>query len=470
MIYKRFQDINFNKSPIIIFGSGPAGLSLALDLEKKKINSIVIEAGGEDFDENSQKIYKSKFTAVELTDASVSRLRQLGGTSGHWGGWSKPFEDHDFDKWPININDLNPYKEETCQILNIKNQFRRSNINSFFNQIEFQYSEVRFAEKYKDHIQKSKYIDLLLDTQLLYLSGKNKNIEYAVCINNDKKISLSSKFFILACGGIENSRILLWTKEKSQEILNNNKNIGNYWMTHSWILAGSGLLSVNKLKNKLNDYFLNYEGPIHFSTKKNFSDIKNITSAGLYMDAQEDKKFYKEAIKDLLCVAPEFGKKFARMLFNKDLKCGNIFMHIEDSPNKNNKITLDIKELDKFDMPITNINYERPISVIKTAKNVMSEFAEFCRKDSIGRIAMHEDIFNLKKLDYLGEYHHMGGTRMGENLNNSVVDKNLKVHDINNLFVAGSSVFPTCGFTNPTFTIIQLSIRLSNHMKNTLQL
>jgi choline dehydrogenase-like flavoprotein len=188
------------------------------------------------------------------------------------------------------------------------------------------------------------------------------------------------------------------------------------------------------------------------------------------MDPQEDKKFYKETIKDLLCVAPDFGKKFARMLFNKDLKCGNIFMHIEDSPNKNNKITLDIKELDRFGMPITNINYERPISVIKTAKNVMSEFAEFCRKDSIGRIAMHEDIFNLKKLDYLGEYHHMGGTRMGENLNNSVVDKNLKVHDINNLFVAGSSVFPTCGFTNPTFTIIQLSIRLSNHMKNTLQL
>ena len=174
MIYKKFKDINLKKSPIIIFGSGPAGLSLALELEKKKINSIIIEAGHEDFDENSQKIYKSKFTLEELTDTSVSRLRQLGGTSGHWGGWAKPLEDHDLDQWPINIYDLDPYKEKACQILNIKNQFRKSDVSSNFNQIEFQYSKIRFAEKYKNHLQVSKHIDLLLDTQLLYFTGKNK--------------------------------------------------------------------------------------------------------------------------------------------------------------------------------------------------------------------------------------------------------------------------------------------------------
>ena len=54
----------------------------------------------------------------------------------------------------------------------------------------------------------------------------------------------------------------------------------------------------------------------------------------------------------------------------------------------------------------------------------------------------------------------MGGTRIGDNLNTSVVDSNLKVHDTKNLFVAGSSVFATSGYSNPTFTIVQLSIRL----------
>ena len=44
------------------------------------------------------------------------------------------------------------------------------------------------------------------------------------------------------------------------------------------------------------------------------------------MNAKEDTKIYKEIIKDILCVAPKYGKKIARMIFKKDLKCGNIFM------------------------------------------------------------------------------------------------------------------------------------------------
>jgi choline dehydrogenase-like flavoprotein len=58
-------------------------------------------------------------------------------------------------------------------------------------------------------------------------------------------------------------------------------------------------------------------------------------------------------------------------------------------------------------------------------------------------------------------FHHLGGTRMGDSAINSVVNSDLKVHQINNLFVAGSSVFPTGGHANPTLTIVQLSLRLS---------
>ena len=61
-------------------------------------------------------------------------------------------------------------------------------------------------------------------------------------------------------------------------------------------------------------------------------------------------------------------------------------------------------------------------------------------------------------------YHHIGGTRMGDNISNSVVDKNCKVHKIQNLFVAGSSVFPTAGHAYPTLTITQLSLRLGDYI------
>lgn len=53
---------------------------------------------------------------------------------------------------------------------------------------------------------------------------------------------------------------------------------------------------------------------------------------------------------------------------------------------------------------------------------------------------------------------------MGLDLKESVVDKNLKVHNVKNLFVAGSSVFPTGGAANPTLSIVQLSLKLSKFL------
>ena len=96
--------------------------------------------------------------------------------------------------------------------------------------------------------------------------------------------------------------------------------------------------------------------------------------------------------------------------------------------------------------------------------------AIFFKKNDIGRIAMSEKIYNLKDFDQLGSFHHMGGTRMGNELNTSVVDKNLKVHNLKNLYVNGSSNFVTGCFSNPTFTIIQLSLRLAENIKKTLKL
>ena len=194
MIYKKFEYIDTTNYPVVIFGSGPAGITLALELERKKINSIVIEAGDEDFSENSQNLYKSKFTLDKLTETTDSRLRQLGGTSGHWGGWCKPFDDYDLKFWPINVNEINKYKDQTCEILDIKNEFRKSKINNSLEQIEFQYSKVRFAEKYKNYIKNSKNISLFLNTQLSHFNEDRGRIVNAVCISNDyKKIIINSK-------------------------------------------------------------------------------------------------------------------------------------------------------------------------------------------------------------------------------------------------------------------------------------
>jgi hypothetical protein len=461
MILKNLNNINLDNFSIVIFGSGPAGITTALELEKKNIKCLLVEAGDENYSEISQKFYEGKIIGDLITDLSTSRLRQFGGTSGHWGGWSKPMEKYNFKLWPLNDSELNSYSKTASEILSIDNQFRKLSLNEFFNQIEFQYSKVRFADKFKSHIKNSSKILLVLNTQLSHFVGHNKRTEHAVCISNKSIKKITAKYFILACGGIENSRILLWTRDKNKEFIDHDLPIGKYWMNHPWILGGAGIINKKKLKKKLGNNFLEYEGPLHFAAKKELINEKKILSAALYMNSREDKKIYKEIVKDILCVAPKYGKKIARMIFNKDLKCGNIFMNLEDDPNENNKIVLD-DEKDEFGIPMVKLLYKKSKYSLKTAKLFLEEFGKLCVKDDLGRIAISDNIYNLEGFKNLGVHHHMGGTRMGINKFDSVVNKDLKVHGINNLYISGSSSFVTSGYTNPTFTIIQFALRLAD--------
>ena len=471
MISKNLDNINLEDFPVAIFGSGPAGITTALELEKKNIRCLLIEAGGEDYNEDSQEFYKGKIIGDKILDLSESRLRQLGGTSGHWGGTSKPLEEYTFELWPIKSDELKPYLKRTCEILNINNQFRKAPLSNFFNQVEFQYSGVKFSDKYKNHIRNSKNITLVLNTQLSHFVGDNNNTRHALCISGKTIKNIRAKYFVLACGAIENSRLLLWSKVKNSGFLDNNLPIGKYWMTHPHEVGGRGLISKKKLEEKMKNNFLGYGNFMHFSATKEFIIKKKILSASMYMLTQDvfrkDKIIDKEILIDILCVAPGYGKKLANMDFIKDIKCANIALLLEQEPIEENKVVLD-DDKDKFGIPKVKLFFKQTELSIKTAKLFLEEFADLCRKEDLGRIAIKDSIYNLKKFEVLEGYHQMGGTKMGVDKYNSVVNADLKVHDVDNLYVSGSSNFVTGGYTNPTFTIIQFAIRLAEKLNEKL--
>ena len=103
---------------------------------------------------------------------------------------------------------------------------------------------------------------------------------------------------------------------------------------------------------------------------------------------------------------------------------------------------------------------ETPVSYY----NGPGQIGELLIKKNLGRL-IGEDFLFEDNVNYISEsgWHHMGGTRMGNDEKNSVVDQNLKIHGSKNIYVIGSSVFPTGGHANPTFTIIQLTLRLKKH-------
>ena len=142
-------------------------------------------------------------------------------------------------------------------------------------------------------------------------------------------------------------------------------------------------------------------------------------------------------------------------------------MNLEDDPSENNKIVLD-KEKDKFGIPIVKLFYKKSNYVLKTAKLFLEEFGNLCRTEDLGRIAIKDDIYNLKGFESIDVNHHLGGTRMGIDNFDSVVNSDLKVHNVNNLYLSGSSIFVTSGYTNPTFTIIQFALRLADEINKKL--
>ena len=95
----------------------------------------------------------------------------------------------------------------------------------------------------------------------------------------------------------------------------------------------------------------------------------------------------------------------------------------------------------------------------KTVELVSREFG----RNSLGRL---QTMFTEDALPTLRpDQHHMGTTRMHRDPRQGVVDPDGRVHGIDNLYIAGPSVYPSAGFANPVLTIIALALRLADHLK-----
>ena len=112
----------------------------------------------------------------------------------------------------------------------------------------------------------------------------------------------------------------------------------------------------------------------------------------------------------------------------------------EQDATFNNKISLSSSK-DFIGIPKSRLKYELSKDTLRTAEEMVNQIGIYFIDNDLGRIAGDQLIFNKNSFISEAGYHHIGGTRMGENKNISVVDKNLKVHETNNLYVCGSSTF-----------------------------
>jgi choline dehydrogenase-like flavoprotein len=276
--------------------------------------------------------------------------------------------------------------------------------------------------------------------------------------------SVKAKHFILAMGGIENSRMLLWLNHQTNgTLVDPRAPLGRYWMEHPGYKVGNALVD---LKIPKTEY---YKPHLMLTFTEAVFKKLGILEASIVLEAIPSEGT-KGLLKDLLCVAPKVGE-WAVSLAGKNIVCGaTLIAGWEQEPVWNNHVKLSETKRDRFGIPMVEIHWKKTDRDRITMQKALTHFSEYLMAKNHGRIRL--DDWVLAKDGYPSSaddgvsYHHMGGTRMAHTVEKGVVDRNCCVFGQGNLYVAGSSVFPSGGEANPTLTIVQLSLRLAEHLQN----
>ncbi len=496
---------------ICIAGAGAAGISMAMEWDNTPFKVILLEGGGFEYEDRIQELYGGKTTGQRYFPLKSTRLHYFGGTTGHWAGYCSLLDPIDFAKrewvnesgWPITLNDLLPFYKKAHDYLDLEHFDYSEEYwlkkNYLFEKLPFDEKVIwnkmwrfspptRFGKKYKDPVFNSKNIHLYTYANAVNIVANDeiRTIKEMVIKNYAGKTHIvRAKKFVLACNAIQNARLLLASSQQAKNGLGNDNDIvGRYFMEH--LEMRSAELWFNRPR-ALNLYIHNPEARAELAVsaekQAEFKILNGTASLSELALARRMKPFIDTWSKD----DPRESKK--RMNDAYDKAEGNRFerkkeifsdafefyTRIEQSPNPSCRVTLDT-EKDELGMPRTQLHWELTPLEKTSIRKLYELIGEQVGWAGIGRVKLLEYLEDENDQSWptftSGGWHHIGTTRMSDDPKKGVVDANCKVHGIANLYVAGASCFPTSGAVNPTFSLVALSLRLSdnllNEMKNNL--
>lgn len=498
---RELENNSIIEGDICIVGAGAAGLSIALELNQTPLKVILLESGGFDFDMEIQQLNYGETSGQKYFPLQSSRLRFFGGTTGHWQGMCSPYDPIDFKKreyvphsgWPISRADLDPFYARANKILKLgpyeytlgywKNKI--PNFEPFpldtdviWNKI-WQKNPIRMGKEYKEDIIASRNIFLYTHATAVNIMVKSNFAEVdEIRVRNHaaKNIKVKAKHYLLACGAIQNARLLLASNTQiSTGLGNENDLVGRYFMEHFEMICSelrlfkpfpTALYSIGKVKAELaitedtqvKNKILN--GTAKFRPKDVYANVDS--SIEKWKDSDPRK-----AIKEL--EHSNWLTKFFR-LKSKIVEPESFLLEtrMEQAPNPNSRVTLG-QEKDKLGMPFAHLHWELSALDKRSLRKIHEIIGTQMAISGLGRVKLAEFLQDENDMTFPENtnpgWHHMGTTRMSLDPKKGVVNENCRVHGLTNLFVAGSGCFVTAGSPNPTLTLVALSLKLADHIK-----
>lgn len=467
--------------PTIIIGSGPAGVSLALALESQAVPSLILEAGGRDYSDAMQDTYAGTVVGDPYFDLESSRLKYFGGSSNHWSGVCRPLDSVDFQPnsrfeshigWPITKADLDPYQARVNNILEV-GPFRERPVDPGLKEIEFSFSPpVNFAFKYEDMFAASTRAHICLNANVTGLQASNGRVAKITVAHLDGRVvTIAPERVVLCMGGIENARLLLWSNQTSPEPITDTQSpLGAHWFDHPHDLSGevTFFTPINQFTSGEDAAFFapSEAAMAEHGILNGCVRIWGVSEAG--PDGHSDDGTRKRMARSLICGSRIVGDIAASQM---DTRVGCLSTAIElvweQEARAENRVTLSDTDRDAFGIPRPVLFWEKSARDYRSAKIIMELFGRHLAETGTGELRVYDHVIDkgaYPLIKWMAGHHHMGGTRMAETAVQGVVDRNLRIFGMENAYVLGSSVFPHAGHANPTYTIVQLALRLGDHL------
>lgn len=487
---------------ICIIGAGAAGISIAKEMSESQLSVTLLESGGLSFDkathflnagtgEGDARVGKPEYPLV-------SRLRFFGGSTNHWGGWCRPLDNIDFEKqswnqysgWPFSANDMEPYYSRACQYCEIQpfdyqpsdwevseHPFILINNEKNITTRVYHYSPpTRFGQIYRDTLLKATNVNVYLYANVTNIQP-NHNVDTVSYVEvrclTQNHFKVHAKYYILATGAIENARILLNSNKVQKEGLGNGTDlVGRNFMEHPHLDVGRICLFPQW---NWTLYDSNYAFHTHQSSvlkhpirgtlclSENLKKKHHLLNMSMHVEAFSYPTSEKRTMDQMVCeTMHHINQLTASQKAPTSPFYGELYVRSEQEPNEENRIVL-TEEKDPLKQQRIKLKWKLGTNDKRSIRESLFLLAKELGTLGYGRVQDRIDDLWPDRVDHGN--HHMGTTRMDTSSQQGVVDKNCQLHGVSNLFVAGSSVFPTSGFANPTLTIVALAVRLADHIK-----
>jgi choline dehydrogenase-like flavoprotein len=364
----------------------------------------------------------------------------------------------------------------------------------------------RWANAYGKVLRESSNIHALLHANFKAFStekDRSRVRNVTVTSLNGVSATIFAKIFVLCCGGIENARLLLLGAEQNAGSFGNeNDLVGRYFMQHP--RGPAGLIVSAERMSRVQGQFNILRGPddleleIGLTLTPQIQEKERLLNCSAVLQYQGDPTSGVTAAQDIWRSlltgrwSPDMGEKVGRIAgdfgefvhgLEHRLSSGHtlaregstgipsrsatILLDLEQAPDPDSRISLS-QDRDALGLRRVQANWRLSELERRTAARFTTYIAAEFARLGIGRGRL-EPWLQDERIPMTGAlqetYHYIGTTRMADDPREGVVDRNCAVHGMDNLYVAGSSVFPTAGHANPTLTILALALRLADNIR-----